>query len=108
MSDINLTRRADGTGQTAVGVCTFDEAPPADGAFTSDNPAVATVSLAADLVTYTVTYVGDGTAMLTYTGTSLPPDAGPVVMAHNPISVTCTSTPVAETGDTNPGGAVVS
>jgi hypothetical protein len=75
---------------------------------TSDTNAVATVSLAADGVTYTITYVSNGTAMVTYSGTSQPPDAGPVVMAHNPISVMCTSAPVAETGDTNPGGAVVS
>jgi hypothetical protein len=108
MADIKLTPRPDGTGQTAVGVCTFDEAPPSDGAFASDTPTVATVSLAADLATYTVTYVSNGTAMLIYSGTSQPPAVGPVVMAHNPISVMCTSAPVAETGDTNPGSAVVS
>lgn len=108
MADIKLTPRADGTGQTAVGMCTFNLAPPPDGAFTSDNPAVATISLAADEVTYTITYVSNGTAMMTYSGTSVPPDAGPVVMAHNPISVLCTAAPVAETGDTNPAGAVIS
>jgi hypothetical protein len=111
MADINLTVRADGTGQVADGQCTFDEGPPTDGAFTSSDPTLATIALAADLVSYHIAYVDltrSGTVNMTYSGTSLPPDAGPVVMAHNPIVVMCTPAPVAETGDTNPGGAVVS
>jgi hypothetical protein len=108
MADMNLTPRLDGTGQTGKGTMTFDEAPPSDGAWTSDTPAVATISLAVDLVTYTVTYVSNGTAMMTYTGTSQPPDVGPVVVAHNPFSVMCSAAPVAETGDSNVGGAVIS
>jgi hypothetical protein len=104
---INLTPRPDGTGQTAVGVLTFDEAtPPADGAVMSDNPAVATASLDADMVTWTVTYVGNGMANISYTGTSAPPDVGPAVVA--PIAIICSDAPVAEMGNFNPDAAVVS
>jgi len=104
---INLTPRPDGTGQTAVGVLTFDEpTPPANGAVASDNPAVATASLAADMVTWTVTYVSNGNANVSYTGTSAPPDAGPAVVA--PIAIICSAAPVAEAGNFNPDAAVVS
>ena len=104
---INLTPRPDGTGMTAVGVLTFDEpTPPADGAVMSDNPTVAMASLAPDMVTWTVTYVGNGTANISYTGTSAPPDAGPAVVA--PIAILCSSRPVAEAGNFNPDSAVVS
>jgi hypothetical protein len=109
MADMNLTDRADGSGQTGVGVMTFNEpTPPSDGAWTSDTPSVATISLAADLVTYTVTKVGNGTAIMSYTGTSAPPDVGPAVVAHNPFTVMCTAAPVAEMGDSNVGAAKIS
>ena len=92
-------------GNVAVGVLTFDEAPPTDGAVASDNPAVATISLAADLITWTVTGVSAGTANFTYSGTSLPPDVGPVQVA--PMVGTFVAQPVAETGNFNPATAVI-
>lgn len=108
MADLNLA-----VGQTAVGKLTFSETtPPADGAVTSDNPSVATISLAADLVTWTVTAIAanaDGTAAManfSYTGTSVAPDVGPAVVP--PMSAAVTPMPVAETGNFNPSGAVIS
>src|ERR1700747_3538992 len=93
-------------GQTAVGVATFSEAtPPADGAVLSDTPAVATISLGADLETWTCVGVSVGTATMTWTGTSAPPDVGPVQVA--PMVVTVVAVPVAETGDFNPTGATI-
>jgi hypothetical protein len=92
-------------GNKAVGVLTFDEAPPADGAVVSDNPAVATVALAADLITWTVTGVSIGNCTVSFTGTSLPPDVGPVQVA--PMAVTVAAAPVAETGNFNPATAVI-
>lgn len=96
-------------GQTAVGVCTFSEpTPPPDGAIASDNPAV-TVSLAADHETWTCVAVSptaaNTPANVTYTGTSVPPDVGPVQVA--PMMVTVVPVPVAETGDFNPSGATI-
>jgi len=92
-------------GQQAVGVLTFDEGPPTDGAVASDNTAVATVTLAADLITWTVIAVANGTANVTYTGTSLPPDVGPAMVA--PMVVTVQAAPVAEHGDFNSDTAVI-
>lgn len=93
-------------GQTAVGMLTFDEpAPPADGAVASDMPAVATISLGADLETWTLVAMSVGTANVTYTGTSAPPDVGPAVVP--PMVVTVVAVPVAEHGDFNPTGAVI-
>jgi hypothetical protein len=92
-------------GNQAVGVMTFDEGPPTDGAIVSDNPAVATASLAADLITWTVVGVSVGNCTVSYTGTSLPPDVGPVEVA--PMAVTVAAAPVAETGNFNPDTAVI-
>jgi hypothetical protein len=109
MADMNLTDRPDGTGQTGVGVMTFNEPnPPADGAWVSDTPSVATISFDADLVTYRVAKVGNGAAIMSYTGTSAPPAVGPAVVAHNPFTVMCTPAPVAEMGDSNVGAATIS
>jgi hypothetical protein len=90
---------------------TFSEAgpPPANGAVASDAPGLVTVSLAADLVTWTATLVAGGgptagaapmIANITYTGTSTPPDVGPVQV--EPLVITVSPTPVAETGQFNP------
>jgi hypothetical protein len=87
---------------------TFSEpGAPADGAVQSDNPSVATISLdPTDHVTWTVTLAtglsitGPATVNLTYTGTSDPPDAGPVMV--EPCVLTVMPKPVAETGQFNP------
>jgi|HubBroStandDraft_2_1064218.scaffolds.fasta_scaffold295404_3 hypothetical protein len=81
---------------------TFSEpGAPADGAVASDDPAVATVSLdPTDHVTWTSSAVGPGIANITYTGTSDPPDAGPVVV--EPLVLTVVAAPAAETGQFNP------
>ena len=93
-------------GQTAVGTATFSEPqPPADGTVTSDTPAVATISLGADLATWTCVGVSVGTATMNWAGTSAPPDVGPVQVA--PMIVTVVAVPTAETGDFNPTGAVI-
>jgi hypothetical protein len=92
-------------GQTAVGTMTFTLAPPSDGAVASDTPAVATIALAADMVTWTLHAIGIGTANMTYTGTSMPPDVGPCVVL--PMVVTVTAVPLAEGGDFAPSGAVI-
>jgi hypothetical protein len=94
-------------GQTAVGKLTFDlTTPPPDGAVVSDNPAVATISLAADLVTWTCHAVSVGTANATYTGTSVPPDMGPAIVP--PMIISPTAAPAAEHGDFGPESAVIS
>jgi hypothetical protein len=94
-------------GKTAVGMLTFSETtPPPDGAVVSDTPAVATIALGADKATWTCVAVSVGMATVTYAGTSVAPDAGAAVVA--PMIVTVVATPVAETGDFNPGGAVIS
>ena len=102
MSDLNLV-----VGQTATGVMTFSEStPPPDGAVVSDNTAVGPLVLGADHVTWTlgpVTAVGVGN--ITYTGTSVAPDAGPAVVP--PMSFSVTAVPVAETGSFNPTGATI-
>lgn len=93
-------------GQTAVGKLTFDETtPPTDGAVASDNPAVATIALDADMVTWTCVAVSVGTANVTYTGTSVAPDAGAAVVP--PMIVTVTAAPVAEHGDFDPSAATI-
>jgi hypothetical protein len=92
-------------GQTAVGVLTFDEAPPTDGAVTSDNTAVMTISLAPDHITWTAIAVAVGTCNFNYTGTSLPPDVGPVVVAT--MVGTVEAVPAAEVGNFNPATAVI-
>jgi len=81
---------------------TFSEpGAPVDGAVMSDNPAVATISLdATDHISWTVVGVGVGIANMTYTGTSDPPDVGPVVV--EPLVVTVVAAPMAETGQFNP------
>jgi tartrate dehydratase alpha subunit/fumarate hydratase class I-like protein len=102
MSELSLV-----VGQTATSKMTFDEIdPPADGAVTSDNPAVATISLdPTDHVSWTCVAAGAGTTNVTYTGTSSPPDAGPAVVP--PMIVTVTIAPVAEHGDFDPTSAVI-
>jgi hypothetical protein len=93
-------------GQTAVGKLTFDEPnPPADGAVTSENTGVATISLGADLVTWTCVAVAVGTANMDYTGTSASPDVGAAVVP--PMIVTVTAAPVAEMGDFDPANATI-
>ena len=93
-------------GQTATGAMTFDEpTPPADGAVVSDNAAVATIALAADHVTWTCVAVAVGTANISYTGTSAAPDVGAAVVP--PMVVTVVAVPLAEHGDFNPTGAVI-
>jgi len=92
-------------GQQAVNALTFSAAPPPDGAVASDNAAVATIALAADMVTWTVVAVSPGTANMTYTGTSVAPLVGPCVVA--PMVVIVQAVPVAETGDFNPDTAVI-
>jgi hypothetical protein len=90
------------------GVLTFSEpGAPTDGAVMSDNAAVATVALAPDMITWTITLVppvapadGSGVANITYTGTSSPPDVGPVVV--EPLVLTVVAMPAAETGQFNP------
>jgi hypothetical protein len=96
-------------GQTAVGVLSFDEiTPPTDGAVASDNPAV-TISLAPDHVTWTAIAVAvtalNTPANITYTGTSVAPDVGAAVVPA--MMVTVVPVPVAEHGDFNPMGAVI-
>ena len=94
-------------GQKAVHAMTFDEpSPPADGAVASDNPAVATISLdPTDHLTWTCTAVSVGTANISYTGTSASPDVGAAVVPN--MVVTVVAVPVAEHGDFNPAGAVI-
>jgi hypothetical protein len=85
---------------------TFSEStPPTDGAVASDDMAAGTVALAADHVTWTLNAVGVGTGNVTYTGTSVAPDAGPAVV--QPMSFSITAAPVAETGSFNPGSATI-
>jgi hypothetical protein len=101
MSQLSLV-----VGQTAVGKLTFDETtPPTDGAVMSDNPAVATIMLDPDMVTWTSVAMAVGSANVTYTGTSVDPDVGPAVVP--PMMVTVTAAPVAETGDFDPSHAVI-
>ena len=93
-------------GNQAVGKLSFDEpTPPADGAVMSDNPAVATISLDADMMTWTCMAISVGMGTVTYTGTSVGPDTGPAVVP--PMIVTVTAAPVAEHGDFDPGSAVI-
>ncbi len=90
---------------------TFSEpGAPADGAVMGDNDAVAMMTLAADHATWTITLVpGAGpqtpadppvVVTFTYTGTSDPPDAGPVVV--EPLVLTVVPMAQAETGQFNP------
>ncbi len=94
-------------GQTAVGKLTFDEpTPPADGAVMSDNPAVCPIMLAADMMTWTAgPALAVGTANFSYTGTSAAPDVGPAVVPM--LTTTVIAVPLAEHGDFNPAGAVI-
>ena len=94
-------------GQKAVAPMVFSEPgpPPSDGVVASDNPAVATIALASDMLTWTCIAFSVGTCNMTYTGTSVSPDVGPVVVL--PMVVTVTAVPVAEGGDFTPGGAVI-
>jgi hypothetical protein len=94
-------------GQTAVGHLTFDEVtPPADGAVASDNAAVCPITLAADMMTWTAgPALAVGTANFSYTGTSVTPDVGPAVVPM--LTTTVIAVPVAEHGDFNPAGAVI-
>jgi hypothetical protein len=86
---------------------TFSEpTPPADGAVASDDPTAGAVSLAADLVTWTLKAMAVGVGNVTYTGTSVAPDAGPAIVS--PMSFSVTAAPVAETGSFNPGSATIS
>ena len=91
-------------GRGKTGVLTFDEVtPPLDGAVTSDNTAVATISLDVDHVTWVARGVALGDANISYTGTSVLPDVGPAVVPNMIVHVV--AAPVAETGDFNPGAA---
>lgn len=92
-----------------TGTLTFSElGAPADGAVQSDNPMVADISLdSTDHASWTIT-LGSGAATITdptvvnmtYTGTSDPPDVGPVMV--EPLVLTVMPAPVAETGQFNP------
>jgi hypothetical protein len=87
------------------GKLTFSEpTAPSDGAVTSDNPAVATMSLDLnDHVSWTINLATPplpGIATFAYTGTSVAPDAGPAVV--EPLVLTVVPVPVAETGQFNP------
>src|SRR6266702_1276155 len=98
MSELSLI-----VGQTAVGSLTFDEIdPPPDGAVSSADPSLVTITLDADHVTWTC--VGAAVTLapvaVTFAGTSAPPDVGPAVVP--PMMVTVTAAPVAEHGDFNP------
>lgn len=75
---------------------------PADGAVAGDNDPVATMSLdPTDHASWTITLgSGAGTVNFNYTGTSDPPDAGPVVV--EPLVLTVVPKPAAETGQFNP------
>ena len=91
-------------GKGKKGKLSFDEATaPADGAVASDNERVATISLDADMVTWTVHAVAIGDATMSYTGTSVAPDVGPAVV--EPMVVHVVAMPAAETGDFNPASA---
>jgi len=92
-------------GQHATGTLTFSGGTPADGAVTSDNPAIATISLAADLASWTVIAVGPGSYNMSYTGTSVAPLVGPCAVP--PMSGTVEAAAVAETGSFNEGSAVI-
>jgi hypothetical protein len=90
-------------------VMTFSEpGAPADGAVHGDNDAVATISLdPTDHATWTVTLTPGAppitapvTVNFTYTGTSDPPDAGPVIA--EPMVLTVVPAPTAETAQFNP------
>ena len=97
-------------GQTAVGKLVFDEiTPPTDGAVATDNAAV-TISLnPTDHMTWTCVAVSvtapGAPANVSYTGTSVAPDAGPAVVP--PMAVTVVPVPVAEHGDFDPATAVI-
>ena len=104
---ITMSNLALKVGDTFVCPMTFSEAgavasPPANGAVASDNPAVATISLAADEFTYTVVALTAGTANMTYTGTG--PDGGACVVP--PLVVTVATIVAPETGDFNPAAGV--
>jgi hypothetical protein len=92
-------------GQSATAAMTFSGGVPTDGVVASDNLTVATVSLAADGITWTVAVVGPGTANMTYTGTSVAPLVGPCVVP--PVVITGQAAAVAETGSFNEGSAVI-
>lgn len=90
-------------GQIHDSTMTFNEpSPPPDGAVSSDNPAVATIVLDADRITWHATAVSVGVANMSYTGTSALPDVGPVVVPN--LVLTVVAVPVAEQGDFNPAG----
>lgn len=108
MSDIPLV-----VGQHAVGHLTFSESgAPSDGAVASSDPSTATISLDADGITWTVVAVNapdpsnPTVVTMTYSGTSTPPDTGPVVVP--PMTIAVSAVPIAETGNFNPSGAVIS
>ena len=87
------------------GKLTFSEpGAPANGAVASDNPVVASISLdPTDHVTWTITLAaggGPGVCNITYTGTSDPPDSGPVIV--EPLVLTVVAVPPQETGQFNP------
>jgi hypothetical protein len=69
-----------------------------------DNAAIAAVTLdTTDHVTWTITLDPSGTTgtgTVTYSGTSDPPDAGPVIV--EPLVLTVVLKPAAETGQFNP------
>jgi hypothetical protein len=84
---------------------TFSEpGAPADGAVMIDNSAMAAVMLdPTDHATWTITLDPSGTTgtgNITYSGTSDPPDAGPVIV--EPLVLTVVPKPTAETGQFNP------
>ena len=72
-------------------------APASGGSVSSDNTAVATVTLAADDQSITVVSVADGTCNVTYTNGSLSDTLAVTVAAPTPTSVSIdTSNPVFE------------
>lgn len=95
-------------GQTAAnGKLTWSEADiPADAALVSDNPAVCPGTLNADGTWTAGPAAAAGVANFTITGTSAAPDVGPVV--SDPMVVTVTARPAAETVAFDPASATLS
>lgn len=107
MSDINMV-----VGQQAVGQMSFSESgAPSDGAVMSSDPSTATISLDPDGITWTVQAVNapdpsnPTVVTMSYTGTSMPPDTGPVVVS--PMTIAVSAAPIAETGNFNPSSATI-
>lgn len=98
-------------GQTAAnGTLTWSEpgaaGVPSDAALVSDNPGVCPITLNPDGTWTAGPAVAPGVANINATGTSAPPDVGPIVA--DPMVVTVSTRPAAETVVFNPTTATVS